>query len=145
MNGFKLSNITWGKDIIEEFPDIYINNDDNREMNLRYSFEFQEGWRNQVVEFSKVSDALVKYLKSSGIQPNAFIRACIFKEKFGTLTWQGDDNLIYPFNKLFHGFVMDIENQSAHTCEVCGNYGRLRQGNLRKTTCTAHEKREVLL
>ena len=142
---FKLSNITWGRDIVDLYPDIYINGGNYGECNLRYGFEFQEGWRKIVEEFSAVADSLVTHLKYTGIQPDAFVRACIFKEKFGQLTWQGNDNLIYPFNELFRAYESKIENKSLHTCEVCGEWGKLQQNGWWAVRCKAHEQRNYLL
>lgn len=91
--------------------------------NLRYGFEFEEGWAKLVDEFSQMAQDLVTRLRGCGIQQDAYIHSCIFKEKYGELTWQGDNNLIEPFRTLFRSYVSDIEQRSTRICEVTGNLG----------------------
>jgi hypothetical protein len=116
-------------DIINKYPSIYINpNPDNIEIsnycNLRYGFEFKSGWANLVDEFSSTCESIVNALKP--IQPDVYIKAFIFKQKFGKLTWQGNHNLKPPFDKLFNTYVSNIEMRSTHICEITGKYGVMR-------------------
>ena len=127
----------WEKEIVDKYPLIY--REPNPEMtlwtkdltsslnfsNLRYGFEFQSGWAGLVDEFSGVAQKLVTHLRESGTQPDAYICACIFKEKIGRLTWQGDDNLIEPFRALFWAYTRVIEGRSTTICEVTGEPGAL--------------------
>jgi hypothetical protein len=77
-------------------------------------------------DFSAVAVALVSALRSSGLQPDARISACIFKEKFGTLHWQGHNNLTKPFKELFFAYAQGIQRKSGSICEESGAFGKLR-------------------
>ena len=132
----------WEKEIVDKYPLIYREPSpqlrtwydeesfnklikDPNFSNLRYGFEFGSGWAKLVDEFSNISQQLVLYLRSNGIQSDAYIHSCIFKEKFGRLTWQGDNNLIEPFKTLFRSYEIHIENKSTTICEISGEDGCL--------------------
>jgi hypothetical protein len=57
------------------------------------------------------------------------------KEKFGTLRFYVD-----TASDELHDAIAAAEKQSAHTCEHCGEPGRLRDGNWLRTLCDAHAK-----
>jgi len=135
----------WEKEIINKYPLIYKEPNENLRdwyneekykklitdpnfCNLRYGFEFHKGWANLVDKFSNIAQSLVLHLRQE-VQPNAYIKACIFKEKFGTLCWQGDNNLISPFSELFRAYVAQIEKESQITCEETGARGTLCRPN----------------
>lgn len=130
----------WEKDLIFKYPEIYLqpspmvrdyiaeykwNPDDS--CNLRYGFEFQEGWKDLVDKFSKISRDFIMDLYKNGYSTDKFyIKACIFKQKFGRLTWQGDVNLPYPYADIYRGYIAIIEEESLHICEKTGVRGQLR-------------------
>lgn len=127
MKEFNRDNLKdWELKIVEKYPLIYLEGAKENETNLRFGFEFNEGWSNLVNEFSKIASDLVLQLRESGIQKDAFIHSCIFKEKFGVLCWQGDDNLIEPFKTLFKSYISIIENRSKYICEISGDIGERR-------------------
>jgi hypothetical protein len=64
--------------------------------NLRYGFEHQPGWAELVEEIAKTATGLFLALRSSGLQPDAFIASRIVREKFGELNFHYDLNLIEP-------------------------------------------------
>jgi len=105
-------------------------------------FEFEQGWEKLADEFSSVADQLVKRLHQSGLQPNAFVRAYVFKEKFGKLQWQGSHNLVEPFKALCNGYAAQLSVKSVHVCELTGQPGALRniQGMM-KTLCDQEYQR----
>jgi hypothetical protein len=94
--------------------------------NLRYGFEFLQGWRDLADEFSDTATKLVQCLRAD-MQKDAYIHSNVFKEKFGTLRWQGRNNLMEPFRTLFRSYVWDTMNSSQFVCEVTGKPGKLRQ------------------
>lgn len=124
---------SWQLELIKKHPLIYTeidgnnrpNADSDTHCNLRFGFEFDKGWSGLVDEFSRNVSELVVHLRTT-IQPDAFIHAYIFKEKYGQLRWQGRDNLTSPFRDLFDAYVDSIEDRSAHICEITGTRGELR-------------------
>jgi hypothetical protein len=103
--------------------------------NLRYGFEFREGWCDLVDEFSETVTSLVLHLRA-GIQKDAYVHSYIFKEKFGMLRLSWSDNLIAPFRELYRGYARDIANRSEWICEVTGKLGKLRRiGGRLQTLC----------
>jgi hypothetical protein len=56
------------------------------------------------------------------------------KEKFGGLRfyYEGGDDQV-------HGMVRIAESWAAHTCETCGERGKLRHGGWVRTLCDKHE------
>jgi hypothetical protein len=134
---------SWQVRTIKDYPKIYLEPDprflkDVRDRdrdfnpharyfcNLRFGFECKSGWERLISRLSSVADELCADLRASGRQPNARITAFIVKEKFGTLRWQGTDNLVAPYRTLFNGFAQAIEQHSKSTCEICGKFGRIR-------------------
>jgi hypothetical protein len=132
---------SWQIRIIKDYPKIYLEPDPrligdlrDREFNphapyycnLRFGFECKSGWERLISQLSSIADSLCADLRSSGRQPNARITAFIVKQKFGTLRWQGTDNLVEPYRTLFYGFAQTIEKLSENTCEICGKFGRIR-------------------
>ena len=132
----------WNKVIIEKYPILYTEYDEHNAQyyyckqnagmfdeldycNLRNGFEFSQGWMKLVEAFSSVASDLVLHLRAT-VQPDAYIHASIFKQKFGCLRWQGRDNLKGIFSELFHGYVRHIEERSTSICEYTGERGRLR-------------------
>ena len=93
---------------------------------LRFGFECDQGWSKLIEELSATATSLVQALRTFGYQYDAAISACICKEKFGTLRWQGDHNLLPPFAGLWCGYFRDIGHRSNCTCEECGKSAELR-------------------
>ena len=142
----------WEKEIVEKYPLIYkepniklkqwyeeesfeeLTKDPNF-TNLRYGFEFGQGWSKIVDEFSNTVQQLVLHLRST-VQPDAYVHSSIFKEKFGSICWQGDDNLQEPFRTLFRALLRSLERDSLRTCEITANPGTLCQNkSWRKVLC----------
>ena len=147
----------WELAIVREFPDIYLtpnprilelyknqnceqNLDKENFCNLRFGFEFRSGWSKLVREFSKVTVDYVAEIRK--IYPDAYVRSFIFKEKFGSLTWQGSHNLPGAFSDVYWGYVSRLATMSTHTCERTGKFGILRNvGGVMITLCDEeHEK-----
>jgi hypothetical protein len=142
----------WQKKIIFAYPDIYLTPNKAIETryvegnhsfcNLRYGFEFDEGWKELAESFSSVADQLVKALRNSGIQPSAYIHAMVFKEKYGRLRWHGSLSLPEPFKALFSSHVHQLTAKSVYICEVTGHPGELRNmSGVWKTLCQPEYER----
>lgn len=125
----------WQIAIIEKYPLLYLERDtdipyaDEEPCNLRYGFEFGEGWAELADVFSATASDLITQLRQHSVQPDAFIHAFIFKEKMGMLIWQGYHNLSKPFSTLLSSYAHSIMQDSQHVCEKCGRAGRLREKN----------------
>jgi hypothetical protein len=135
----------WQKELIQKYPDIYLTPNPAvlewlgteglekiRQLdfcNLRYGFEFREGWKDLVDSFSSTTTRFVAQLRQSGAQKDAWVRSYVFKEKFGILKWLGQDNLEEPFRTVFRGYVSSIEERSRHVCEITGADGKIRTIN----------------
>lgn len=152
----------WEKEIVGKYPLIY--KEPNIELqqwykgerfeeltkdpnftNLRYGFEFEQGWSKIVDKFSNTVQQLVMHLRST-VQPDAYVYSSIFKEKFGSICWQGDDNLQEPFKTLFRALLRSLERDSLNTCEITGNSGTLCQrGGWRKVLCREQAKEQGYL
>ena len=133
------------QDLVEEYPEIflepseyvldlynthYANNDDenlpkslDEVSNLRYSFECSIGWKEIIRDFCKKIRALVEYAKSEGHE--IVYKTCILKEKFGSISDQGDfygeDARLYYAD--YRKISNELEDASGKTCELCGKPG----------------------
>lgn len=131
----------WQLGIISKYPSIYLeaspkvlslyedypeNLDLENYCNLRSGFECGPGWAKLIDDFSARAVALVTALHSFGWQSDACISSFIFKEKFGTLDWQGHDNLIEPFKTFFFAYTLHIQAKSGSICERTGAFGQRR-------------------
>ena len=143
----------WQVRLIEKFPLLYLEHDDripcpeDSPCNLRFGFEFGEGWVELVEMFSEQASCMVEALREE-LQPDAYIHSFIFKEKFGSLRWQGEDNLIQPYSDKFRRLVRNVEERSGSICEICGKPGTLRESDYwMRVRCDEHDdgkKRNLL-
>lgn len=125
----------WQMDIVDKYPFVYFEPNPNLRAwyseedfnkliaepnfcNLRYGFEFDSGWSDIVDKFSSTAENLVKVLRARELQRDAYIHSCIFKQKFGTLCYQGDHNLVEPFSTLFNNYIVALERKSATVCQL---------------------------
>lgn len=129
----------WEHEIVQKYPLVYL--EPNLELldfypqdlfdalikhpnfcNLRYGFECGSGWAKLIDCFSNSAQELVKLLRST-IQPDAYIKAFIAKEKMGRFTWQGSNNLIEPFKTIWRAYESNVEDKSTTICEITGEQG----------------------
>ncbi len=127
----------WQLEIIRRYPEIYLvpppemagYDDEGKQKipdladycNLRHGFERESGWAELIEDLSARGTALVRALRSFGFQFDARISACILKEKFGVLVWQGSDNLLEPFHGLWFAYARLIGERSKSRCNAVGN------------------------
>jgi len=149
----------WQLKVIRRYPEIYLEVSpemagyykNGREQipgekdycNLRYGFECESGWAELIEDLSATGTALVKCLRSFGFQYDARISACICKEKFGVLVWQGHDNLLPPFHSLWFAYARLIGERSKTRCEKSGKFGQLRTIQGRFVTLSDEEFEKV--
>jgi len=123
----------WELELIDKYPFIYLEPNtsfleyhytperayqlqcDPNFVNLRYGFEFGEEHKDAVDMFSKKVQDMVIHLRETGIQPDAYVRACIFKEKFKDIVWQGDDNLTGAYADMFVLFLDELHKETRKT------------------------------
>jgi hypothetical protein len=136
----------WGLELVAKYPLIFTEPDDSNVfwanqakvadddyVNLRYGFECAGGWKDIIETIARTGSELVTHLRQHGY-PDAFIHSCIVKEKFGVMAWQEAHSGLPPlFNVLWRAFVGETSNQSAYTCELSGDFGRLRKTKGGKT------------
>jgi len=127
----------WEFELVARYPLIFLEGAEPGECNLRYGFEFGYGWKQLAEDFASMASKLVEHLRTT-TQPDAFVHSFIWKEKFGSLTWQGDDNLVEPFGVLLRAYQSHLEAKSERTCEVCGKWAKIRPGGWRKALCDEH-------
>jgi hypothetical protein len=111
--------------------------------NLRYGFEFNSGWLGLADKIGEYATEFVILLRKSEVQKYAYIKSCIFKEKFGGLTWQGCSNLTSIHRNIWNGIIRDIERESLSICENTGKAGTRcsSNGHWQKTLCREEAER----
>jgi hypothetical protein len=100
-----------------------------------------EGWQSIIWTASQELNDLVEQIKEVFSKEQLPIAAQV-KEKFGILRFGFDGSFnIFPvdFTKNFYSVVTDAENESAVTCEICGNPGTL------KSIIQSHKHRSMLV
>lgn len=99
--------------------------------------DFRLQVKEKIIKGEDVNEYWTKQYNEDGLIPNDVpqFRATQIKEKFGTLRfyYNGGDEFI-------GGVISAAENISAHTCEICGNPGKLRSGGWMRTLCDKHAK-----
>lgn len=148
----------WQQDIIQKYPSIYLEPNPALKnyfsepeyiklintpgfCNLRFGFEFGEGWMELVDNFSTVIDNTLKLINNS--DSKYYVKSFIFKEKFGTLRFQGHINLPNPYNHLIYAYIEYIERKSAYICELTGKFGWLCVNGGVYKTLSAEKAKEL--
>jgi hypothetical protein len=124
-----------------KYPKIFVNrHGDMKETLMCWGFECGDGWYQildslcgQIQHYSDWNnDNRAKGYQQYKEVPQ--VVAVQVKEKFGGLRFYyngGDDTI--------HGMVRMAESWAAHTCEECGNLGKMRHGGWIRTLCDKHE------
>lgn len=116
-----------GEEVVHRWPSIYLEPNsivknlidggvaEQKDLcNLRYGFEFPRHWIILADKFGQFASALVEELRESGVQPDAFIKAVIFKEKWNLLCWQGEDNLKQEYKNIMNRYLDFLMEESVH-------------------------------
>lgn len=131
----------WEQGIIDDYPLIYREGAPKDGVNLRYGFECGKGWEGIIRKFSEKVTEIV--LKAREKEPKAFVHSAIFKEKFGQLRFQGD---VSVENKEYFAqamkAILDLENESAEVCELCGGSGKIEKNKFFHYKCLCEKCKE---
>jgi hypothetical protein len=162
MREFSLDHVSPpGLEIVNKYPTIYLEPcpyikeaigderfnqliESGKYCNLRFGFEFEDGWLKLVDEFSSVVAAMVADIKRIYPFSDYFVHGFVFKQKFGELTWQGSANLPEHFMALFRAYSIQTELKSRHICEISGEYGSIRQRSGGWIRCLSDQNAEKL-
>lgn len=110
--------------LLRDFPKLYSDHDKPMtETAMCWLFECGDGWYDIIYTLSNQLTWL------SDMQ-NADVRASQVKEKYGILSFYLDGS-----TDIMDACVRSAEIKSARTCELCGNWGRLRGKYWVQTLC----------
>jgi hypothetical protein len=119
-----------------EFPNLYRDrNDPNNRHGLRYGFACGNGWYPLI---SKTSAKLEKLILQLPENKRKFYKAVQVKQKFGCLRLYMHDRTPEMKN-----IIADAEEESLHTCEVCGRLGGIIQLPNRWVSVNCEEHKDV--
>ncbi len=109
----------------------FINPDPTLKSNLMaFGYECDNGWIPLIEEFFDKIESILDGNK------DLYFQVLQVKEKFGTLRIY-----VYGGNEEINDLIELCTDKSAETCEICGNFGTLRDRNRwYKTLCDAHYK-----
>ena len=127
--------------LVQDYPDLYKDYDgDERKTCMHWGFEHNNGWLEIIKE---LSEKLKLISEVSGIE----IVADQVKSKFGTLSYYYSTNRQYDKTSpdylwlmIIRDVVIMAERKSAVTCELCGEYGKIRPGGWIRTLCEGCNK-----
>jgi len=94
-------------------------------------FACGDGWFDLIDRLSAKVEAHARALQARQATPLPMVVQV--KEKLGTLRFR-----LRQWDAQVARWVAATEAESAHTCELCGQPGKLRHGNLIGTRCDAH-------
>lgn len=105
---------------------------------MSYGFDCDDGWFDLIWTLSqKIEDSA----RQAGLEPqsNAWPEATQVKQKMGTLRFYLDYS-----TEAIAALIRKAEENSAKTCETCGNPGSTMRGFGVKTLCNKHEQENLL-
>jgi hypothetical protein len=116
--------------LFTEFPDLYwMHTQDHSHSLMWQGFSVGDGWYNIIYRLSTKIKSIVSSIPGEGVDPKEYCASQV-KEKFGGLRFY------------MHNSTMDIEEaireaeeETARTCETCGNPGTLNEGGWLMTLC----------
>jgi hypothetical protein len=112
------------KELIDKYPKLYASKH-------FWGFECGDGWYNII---DNLSGAITSYTNPTTEFPVFDAIVSQVKEKFGALRFYADNT-----DRVVDGMIWLAEHMSAHTCEMCGNPGELRNGSWLVTLCDKHQ------
>lgn len=125
------------KKLVDAFPDIFRDrSQSDMQSCMGRGFTCGDGWFKLIYGLCTRLDLLQKAF-------NIQIFASQVKEKFGTLRFyfytEGNESL--EIDNIVHNVISAVENESAHTCEECGEFGELRKNGWLSTLCDKCNKK----
>ena len=119
--------------LTKSFPNLYRDrNEDKSKSGLHYGYQCGNGWYPLL---RKLSAKLEKLILALPENKRRFYKATQVKQKFGTLR-------LYMYDRTteMRELIANAEEESLHTCEVCGRPGDLIQepGRWITVSCSDH-------
>lgn len=102
---------------------------------MSFGFECGDGWFDLLERLSARIEARALERRARGTPETDLPEAEQVKEKYGTLRFylaRSDDDI--------DRWILEAEDESARTCELCGNPGELRGVSWYQTLCDAHAR-----
>ena len=97
-----------------------------------WGFQCGDGWYKIIDQLSsELEKIIVQYIKDNPYSADCYLRASTVKEKYGTLRFY-----MVSETAEMSALIRKAEKQSAKTCEVCGEPGKLRGRAWYSTRCT---------
>ena len=121
------------RELCETFPKIFKDRYSSpKKTAMCWGFECGDGWKDILYELCHMIQSHIDF-NSRPNKPIPQVVATQVKEKFGTLRfyYSGGDSVI-------DGMVDMAEAWSAHTCEVCGEVGKIRDKGWIMVRCDKH-------
>jgi len=114
--------------LLDEFPELYRGRNHSVTKSLMcFGFECGDGWY-QIIHSLSVD--IMKIVSDDGIDVPEVMQV---KEKFGGLRFYAHGS-----NEWVNQRILEAEEASMETCEVCGKPGRRRPGGWIRTVCDTH-------
>jgi hypothetical protein len=122
--------------LVNKYPELFTTGDEHPAKPLRFSFECNDGWYKLLEKMCKRLNEVLR-TQPEYVQNTFFITQ--IKEKFGTLrvytTWA---------TNVLTAIMEEAESESLHTCEECGNEGKLRNDlGWVRCLCETHYKKTI--
>ena len=116
--------------LFERWPTWFNPEGDFRLTAMTRGFEHDDGWFNIIWRLCEDLESLVAELEQAGGHKFEVLQA---KEKLGGLRFYVNHK-----NDSIRQRILTAQEESFHSCEVCGQPGRVREGGRIKTLCDEH-------
>jgi hypothetical protein len=116
--------------LVERWPQWFNTKGDVRHTLMSWGFVHDDGWFDILWRLCEDSEPLVAEFEATGECQFEILQV---KEKFGGLRIYVNDA-----NDAIRQCIEVAQQESFHTCEVCGQPGIRREGNWIKTLCDEH-------
>lgn len=118
--------------LIERWPTWFNTKGDIRCTAMPRGFQHGDGWFDILWRLCEDLEPLVAEFRAAGGHKFEVLQV---KEKFGGLRFYVNGS-----NDAIHQRILAAQEESFHTCEICGQPGELREVGWIKTTCDEHAK-----
>jgi hypothetical protein len=116
--------------LVERWPTWFKPKGDFRYTGMTLGFRHEDGWFDILWRLCEDLEPLVAALEKQTERPFEVLQV---KEKFGGLRFY-----VNHANDAIRQRIEAAQQESFHTCEVCGQPGTLRENGLMKTLCEEH-------
>jgi hypothetical protein len=118
-------------ELVAKYPSFFRDyKGDMQETCMAWGMEHGDGWHKL---FSELNERIAQYLSTHKNPPDFYWSQV--KEKYGTARWyyNGGDDIISDLVDFYEGATV-------HTCETCGEGGKLRGKGWLYTSCNEHAR-----